>query len=449
MTQASPSSAPNPTQQLATPRQNLLEPEMLLAAGRFLLFGFILVFFALLGGLLFENIDPIAMADQIQATNPFFANTPDWLLELLVTIFNPRSMVYMLPPLAAFICVFLAAGRYIEDVYALPNLRLALRYELSSIFGLGYPRVNIANGRMEIPEGTTNLLSAIGGPGFAIIQPGNVALFRHLRRPTSAPSTSAYFMNPFESIEQIANLDDQRETIAELDAVTRDGILMVVRNVQFRFRILPQRAPQGPLTRTINNPYPYSNAAVFSMAYNLTVEETGNSNWHQAVRRVVSGGITDFINSNTIDDLTAPRTNRLDPRAQIQRELVSDRMSRRLENIGAELLWIDVGHMDIVNDIVDDQRLHFWQAHWIGRAETIRAFGNAKRQTYLEQGRAEAQAEMIMSILATLENRPAEAISDDEIIRLVLARTSQILESIAETHPPKNSTPRSAGEDRI
>lgn len=439
MTQAPSSQEPVNRQQMDPSRRRRTNWNLLRGVSRILLLFFTLILFALVGGFLFGNVDPVALANQTRATNPFFAKTPEWLLQLGAAIFNRHSVIYMLPPLAAFLFVYLAAARYVEDVYNLPNLKLALRYEFTSIFGLFGPRLNIKDGTMDIPDGKTNTLDAIGGPGCATIQPGNVVLFRHLRRPSSAPDTGAYFMSPFENIEQIANLDDQRETIPEISAVTRDGILIVVRNVQFHFRIHPQRTPTGDESRTVDNPYPYSNAAVFAMAYNLTVDENGDANWHKAVRGAISGGISEFINHNTVDELTAPRSNRLDPRAQIQREMFSEGMHNRLANIGAELLWIDVGHMDIVDELVDDQRVHFWQAHWIGKAETIRAYGAAKRQTYLEQGRAEAQAEMVMSILSALENRQADTASKEEIERLILTRTAEILDAMTESHPSEVS----------
>jgi hypothetical protein len=96
--------------------------------------------------------------------------------------------------------------------------------------------------------------------------------------------------------------------------------------------------------------------------------------------------------------LATPRYQDKESREEIKKNIFSKGTREKLRNLGAELLWVDIGHFDIP-DKVTEQRVKTWQAKWHGIAERERAEGEAFRLTYLEQGRAEAQAELIMKIV--------------------------------------------------
>jgi len=190
--------------------------------------------------------------------------------------------------------------------------------------------------------------------------------------------------------------------------------------------------------RSLENPYPYSKEALSSMAYNLSVEAKGLESWHEAVKRmVVGGGITEYINSHTIDHLTAPFQNGQDPHGTLQDELFSPAAAARFKNLGAELLWVDVGHIEIVDEEVDKTRLDLWAADWIGSADVARAYGDAKRQAYQELGRAEAQAEIIIGITQSLEQVEFNEDPAQTLRKMLLLRTAEVLEAMAEKKPKK------------
>jgi len=96
----------------------------------------------------------------------------------------------------------------------------------------------------------------------------------------------------------------------------------------------------------------------------------------------------------------------------------------------------DVGHIDIVMEDVDKERLHLWAADSAGSAEIKRALGDAKYQAYMELGRAEAQAELIVSISAALDDIDfSDADADQNIRNVFLLRTSQVLEAMRDKPP--------------
>ena len=147
----------------------------------------------------------------------------------------------------------------------------------------------------------------------------------------------------------------------------------------------------------------------------------------------MTGEISSFIAENGIDFLTAPRSTRDEPRRVIRDRLLGDPETRaRLAGIGAELIWVDIGHIDIVEEDVDQSRIGLWQAAWKGSASAAKAFGDAKRLAYQELGRAEGQAEMILSITQALEGLNLEECTAETLQDLILARTAQVLDALRE-----------------
>jgi hypothetical protein len=101
-----------------------------------------------------------------------------------------------------------------------------------------------------------------------------------------------------------------------------------------------------------------------------------------------------------------------------------------LENVGTQLLWVDIGHFDIVGEDVDRERINLWAAEWVGDAEIKKAYLEARRLTYQELGRAEGQAEMLVGIGQALENVDLDTNRAQNIRRVLLARVAQILEAM-------------------
>jgi hypothetical protein len=147
---------------------------------------------------------------------------------------------------------------------------------------------------------------------------------------------------------------------------------------------------------------------------------------------MIVGAITDFIAMNYIDYLTAPREGNRNPRIEIKNELFYRGIQTGLAGLGAELLWVDVGHVDIVDPAVDETRTNMWAAEWIDDAKSIRAFGDARKAAYQELGRAEAQAELIMGITDVVTKVAQETGGNFDIRKVLLMRTAQLLEAMTE-----------------
>lgn len=380
--------------------------------------------FVFWGTFRFESWDLTAASESL-------VNDP--LSTILAVLLNTASVRYYIAPLAAITAVLIFAGLYVRDIYALPEMRLGLKYVISSITAMNYPTLTIDGGEKKITKGKVNLLDAIGGPGYVFIHPGNAVLFRKLRRPSNITIRETYYLEPFETIGQIASLDEQETHRDGVKALTRDGIRVTVQDIHFRFHLFPVMESGRPKRRTLQDPYPFDADALRKMAYNLSVDENGLESWETAVSRAIVGGITDFINAHDIDYLTAPREAGVDPRRELRHNLFNGPTRQALRGLGAELIYVDVGHFSIDEDLVDEQRADTWAAKWLGDAQVVKSYGEAKRQVYQEIGQAEANAEVIIALAeeirrANLNIDPAEAVR-----RILLSYTPMLLEDLAKT----------------
>jgi hypothetical protein len=336
---------------------------------------------------------------------------------------------YLIAPFFAGLLAFMAGARYIQDIYELDKYWQAFRYLFSSFFGIYYPSFSVYGGKKVNRNGDVNLLDVIGGPGFVYVQPGNAVLFEGQNAPSAIHPNGRRFVPRFETIQPIA-LEDQYGELEGISAMTRDGFDVKIGRTRFRYRLLAEGDVKSP-----QNPYPYSEEAIYDMIYNRTVSEQGLGDWCSGISSDIRKALTGYINRNTLDHLTAPEGTGGDPRGEIKCELRSNMVTNKLRRRGTELLWIDIGSFEIPNKQVEQQRLNTWQAKWMGDARLTRSYGEAQRLAYQEIGRAEAQAEMLISIMHALSDVNLRSGTPQSLRDVILVRTAQLLEAMGESIP--------------
>jgi hypothetical protein len=348
---------------------------------------------------------------------------------LVLSVFLLGFWRYMIAPFFASLLAFLAGARYVQDIYELESFWQAVHYLFASLFGISYPEMNVSGGRKVIKEGDVNLLEVIGGPGFVLVQPGNAVLFEGQAAPVAIHPSGRHFVPRFKTIQPIA-LEDQFGEMEGISATTRDGFDVKVGRTRFRFRLLSDRKSRSP-----QNPYPHSEGAIYDMVYNRTVSDQGLSDWSSGVAADVRKVIATYITRHTLDQLTAPEESGADPRGDINRDLRSPTVINKLRLRGTELLSIDIGSFEIPNKEVEQQRLTTWQAKWIGDARLARSYSEARRLASQEIGRAEAQAEMLISIMHALADVNLQGGTRESLRDLVLVRTAQLLDAMGQNVP--------------
>lgn len=219
---------------------------------------------------------------------------------LFVAVFVNGFWRYLIVLFSASLLAFIAGVRFIRDIYGLENFWQAFLYLFASFFGISYPRLGVVGGKKATREKDVSLLDVIGGPGFVFVQPGNAVLFEGQSAPRAIYPSGRHFVPRFETIQPIA-LEDQYGEMEGISAMTRDGFDMKIGYTRYRFRLLVDRD-----SRSRQNPYPYSEDAIYDMVYNRSVTKKGLGDWSSGVASEICRVITNFINRHTLDYLTAP-----------------------------------------------------------------------------------------------------------------------------------------------
>ena len=351
------------------------------------------------------------------------------------TILPGMGIRFLLAPWVLLVVLVLISILYIQISFGLPNLKSALRYFFACMFGLQVPVLVIGDSKAQTGIGQEHIILKVGGPGYLVIQTGNVVLLEDLSGKLRVVGAGRHFISRLESVKEIASLEERFAHIEKLSATTKDGIEIVVRDIRYRYRLCGDPNVKSDAGRQSEKVFSFSEQAVIQMTYNRTLAPDGIGTWHMGVNQVVDTVISDYISQHPVDSITAPQTQGIDARGDIYHEFYSQSGRNRFREKGAELIWIDIGHFETPEKTVIEQRLSTWQARWLGNANLVRASGETQRTASLELGRAEAQAELLKNIVHSLESvgTPGEA-RQQNLRALYLARIAQLLDAMS-THP--------------
>jgi hypothetical protein len=276
------------------------------------------------------------------------------------------------------------------------------------------------------------LIAAIGGPGCLIVQPGNVALIENLAEGPRVVGAGRHFLSRLETLKEVRSLEERKSPPKTYSAMSKDGIEVKVQDVRYRYRLARNLDPESGSGRTLDDPHPYSEEAVINMTYNRSVTDKGVATWDFGVNNIVDSVITNYIREHHVDHLTAPSTQKEDPRGGIVELFSSEGIRNKFRSLGADLLWIDIGHFEAPEKLVGEQHRNAWMAEWSGKASVARAFGESQRLAYRERGRAEAQADMLKSIVQALEDVGIKGDARQHKRAIYLARIAQLLDAMGK-----------------
>jgi hypothetical protein len=371
---------------------------------------------------------------------------PKGFLRWIGLAFTRDSLRYFLLPLVTLGLAILATSLYVQDIYYLNSYPAALRYLIASLFSVSYPFLKIEKGQMVLEEGEIHPMAAIGGPGNILVSPGNAVLFERLKHPSNVRGQGLHFISRFESIKQIVDLTDLHGYVEKTSAMSKDGIVVTVHDVNFRYRLWGGPHSSGNTGRSQTEPYPYSVQAIRKMVYNRTIRGNGELvAWEAVVQGTLEGEILSYIRANLLDAVTAPTSEidpttgqkKKDPRQKIREKLFSPEIKKRFRDIGAELFWFDIGHFSFEDPAVEEQRIRTWSAGWIGAGDQLRAEGSSLREAYIEMGQAQVQAELVMALVNALHDAGLSGeLRGEAMQKLVLVKTAQLVESMSGVYEP-------------
>ena len=365
-------------------------------------------------------------------------------------LFGPYSALVQQLELLYFLglsSALVAGVAYLKDIYHLDSHRMPFRHLISSFLGLGVPHIDVSN-RLKDASGK-DMVETIGGPAHLNIAPGYAVLTETLTAPSNIYGPGRKFISRHERVQEFIDLHEHEDAIDSVTAITRDGIGVTVENIRFLYRLW-DRQWESDTTRPTRalDPYPFSKEAIFDFVYPRTVgvDALGYQrpfSWRDAVRGRLGAIIKDFISDRKLEDVIASREHREQdhPRVVIRRKAYEPDFKKGMRSMGTVLRWWDPGEFKSMKNI-EDQFLSNWSVDIDSRIHSNRAQGDAQKQAYEELGRAEAEAELLISIINSLEGIKLAADKPHTLQNLILMRTAQVIRAMnTPTHNGHSKDP--------
>jgi hypothetical protein len=391
-------------------------------------FGLITILMLALG-LEYQALSKLSVG--VQENLPFLRVIPSPVLSVFLTFFTWKTLrLYLIIPLCIFLSHYLGA-KYLQDIYNLPSAKLPYQYLFTTMFGFRYPTHHIGQITLTEKKPKANYIPELGGPGNLDIQAGYIVLVSQPRAPSNIFTEGKHFLTRSEKVEDTINLNDQQDTIETLSAYTHDGIAILVSDIHFGYRL---RAKQSQSPRgSESQPYAFSLEAMRNLSQSRVVTESGLTEWRTMVKGLIRSAIADFIYNHTATELLKP-SEAHNPYTELKQTLRKRGFRERLRKMGTELLWINVGLFDFENPQFKQAVLQIHGAEWDDQADLERAEGEAQLVYYRELGRAEAQAELLQSILESIQSAPNHLDSAELIRSIIIARAAQVFDSFGKTN---------------
>jgi hypothetical protein len=288
-----------------------------------------------------------------------------------------------------------------------------------------------------VDDPDTNPLLKVGGPGWVHIKLGNAALFERVAGPSAVREAGMHFLRRFETLREAFDLREVERSRKDVQVFTKDGLPLILDEVKVRFRLRARGA------RTPENPYPLLPSAIRQAVYSRTVSEKGLIDWKDMVVNIAVSTLTNWIARRRFDELIpppvdvdgeAPEAPEEPPYRQSIHQLFFQNQTRqRFAEMGAEILWIAVGHLrpdpDIDPDVdspeaakghdkIHRQMIDTWRSNYqaMVREEQAEALGYAE---WLEEtARVQAQVEMIQTLTKGIQEAHEAGASLSDLIAL-------------------------------
>jgi len=342
----------------------------------------------------------------------------------------PPIVLNLLPAFVALATILWLASRFIHTLYDTKDRREALDVLQRGILGMKglQPMLIVKQGHIVVGEGS--LYDRIGGRGFIVVDNDSAVVLERggrLTRVVGGPYLG--FLERFERIWEVVDLRRQFWPLT-VEAITKDGIPIACEakvtfkiddrfvdrggNVQTR---MPVKTRRGPLTDAdieialkkggIPKPLPYLDEAVFKAATSIWMRIRQPDHAEQLRRwtgRVMIGATEGHLRSILADYrldwlVQPPRPGQKNPREEIC-ELLDERLREEFpvgNDVGARIIQVDLGQIDVAFDEISTQWIKAWQAGWEQRMMERRAEGEVE-MARLQAVQVQAQAELALAL---------------------------------------------------
>jgi regulator of protease activity HflC (stomatin/prohibitin superfamily) len=241
----------------------------------------------------------------------------------------------------------------------------------------------------------------------------------------------------------------RRRATREITALTRDGIPVSCEvDIRYQIRHKQEEAP------TPKRPFPASHRHVLRAATSTWkcdpfISEDGELDWEDRLTFAPLGILRSIFARYSLDQLIQPVGWEGDD--PLYRERMRDELEQGLHvaasGLGAEVLGVHLGDVEIRDDGVTKQWLEAWRVKWESQLARRRAEGAAEAAEQIGTARAEAQAEMVVTLTRSLQALASSGTALQS--RLGLLRVVAILRSMARDPMTEPFLPVEALHDLI
>jgi hypothetical protein len=352
--------------------------------------------------------------------------------EFFASFFTRQVLRHAVPPALGLAAALYFGAAYLRDLLELPNFQQALKYLTATLFGRNYPRMSVSEGQVTVADPEINPMPLIGGPGWVDIKIGNAALFERVVGPSAVLGAGTHFVRRFETLREAYDLREVERVKNDVRLMTKDGLPIVVNEMRARFRIRARHA------RTEANPFPVMAGAVRQAAYSRKMTANGLEAWPDMVMGAVRGTIADWISRRRMDELIPPPRDGNSPEPppnapyrQALHDLFHSKQNRqRFADMGAEVIWVSVGHIRPDPDIDPDlkaadatgrdkihaQLIETWKSAHAAEAQDHLADARAYARWMNDTARAQAESDLILALTRGLREARAEGLPMDDVL---------------------------------
>jgi len=363
-------------------------------------------------------------APLVTKTAIILTNLVSLTLELI-----PGVVLNFLPVFAALAVIPWLASRFIRTLYDTKDVQEAHGALHHNVFGMTAPAPLLIVKEGDVDVGAGSLLDRIGGRGFLIVYNDTALVLERGGRLTRVVGPCLGFLDRFERIWEVIDLRPQRWVLTD-NAMTKEGIpISCEADITFKIddRFLDQwgkvqtKQPVKAKSQTatdeeiaqelekagIGKPLPYTDEAVFNAATSIWVrirqpdhKEQLRKWTGQVVISGVEGTLRNILARYRLDWLLQPPQ----PGQKPPRDEIREQLEQKLQaafppgnKVGARILGVNLGKIDVKDERISTQWIDAWQSVWEQKAVESLAEGEAELAR-LQAAQVQAQAEMVLAL---------------------------------------------------
>jgi len=345
---------------------------------------------------------------------------PSPLLDLPIEV---AVAIGLIPGLVIVRTLRLLAANFVQGVYGLGTSAEGANFLWRRLFGMRSfkPYLIIKDGKL--PSDKEPLMRA-GGPGSLVVYKDSAVVLEKAGKLTRVARKGFVTLGAFEKAWDVVDLRPHRWAY-DVSAMTKDGI-PVTCQADITFQI--DDAGQPP---SEEEPFPATEQAIFYAATRKWMREADRSKDDQVfdwARRAIigntEGALRAILARYLLDQLLGPdELNKSHYRSEIRSKLETE-LRASFPDLGVKVTQVELGDIK-VDDKIAHQQIEAWRSLWQRWVREREAEGEAARLQYVEAAKAQAQADMIVSITQAFQSLAAAGAVIPS--QLVLLRMFEVL----------------------